>query len=87
MRSGKRILEEQYLEMRAKILALAADFDRIQRAEEGTATLADPRLNDLRACLHIVLTDEAPNRAERVQNLLSDKTPPPPYQSEKIRKS
>lgn len=71
--TAPELLDRQYLEMRGRILALAADFDRIGRADP---TFADARLDDLRACLTIVLTD-LPNRADAVQRRLSDTTPPP----------
>ena len=68
----KEILDQQFFEMRWRCLSLAADLDRLQRAEA-----ADPRLQALRQAIEILLTSD-PNRAERVQNLFSDKTPPPP---------
>ena len=74
MKSGRDVLGEQYLEMRGRILVLAADLDRIQRA--GDDGLADPRLADLRDCVREFLSDE-PGRAERVQMRLSDASPPP----------
>lgn len=68
------IVGQQYLEMRGRILALAADFDRIQRVDEKG--LADPRIADLRDCVRELLSN-ATGRAERVQLRLSDQTPPP----------
>lgn len=75
MKSATEILGEQYLEMRGRILALAADFDRVERF--GPDARADPRLNDLKDCIRELLSD-TPGRAERVQLRLSDHTPPPP---------
>jgi hypothetical protein len=74
MKSAVDVLDHQYLEMRGKILALAADFDRIERAGPGAA--GDVRLSDLKGCIRELLTDQ-PGRAERVQLRLSDQTPPP----------
>lgn len=75
--TAKDTLERQFLEMRWRTLSLAADLDRIERAEGGPALLSsDPRLSTLREALTTLL-QPGPNRAERVQNLFSDKTPPP----------
>lgn len=74
MRTGTQVLTRQYLEMRERILSLAADFDRIDRAG-GAET--DPRLSDLRTCLRLLLEHPTPDRAVAVQNLLSDQSPPP----------
>ncbi|HEX8325010.1 MAG TPA: hypothetical protein VF595_13990 [Tepidisphaeraceae bacterium] len=74
MPSADELLERQYLDMRARVLSLAADFDRLQRAPGGeTLVTADRRLAALRDCLAHVVSPEA-GRAERVQSLLSDKS-------------
>lgn len=79
MRNAKLVLEQQFLEMRWRALSLAADLDRIERAEEGRELLkTDPRLGKLREAIKILLQNE-PDRAERVQMVFSDMTPPPPY--------
>jgi len=73
--SAKEILDRQYLEMRWRVLSLAADLDRVQRAAGGEAILKDdPRVNNLRRCVDELLSNEV-NRAERVQMSLSDKSP------------
>ena len=75
MPSGKDYLDSQFLEMRARILSLAADFDRIERAEGGASLIeADPRVQQLRRAIKIAL-DERSTRAEKVQMLFSDMTP------------
>jgi hypothetical protein len=72
MPNGQEFLEAQYLQMRARILSLAADLDRIERAAGGAALLeADPRVQKLRRAMKLVL-DERHNRAEQVQMLFSD---------------
>jgi hypothetical protein len=77
MRDAKQTLEQQFLEMRWRCLSLAADLDRIQRAPGGGELVrADRRLQTLRQAV-FVLTEFAPGRAERVQMLFSDQTPPP----------
>jgi hypothetical protein len=71
------ILERQFLEMRSRALSLAADFDRIAGADGGQHLLrTDPRLKTLREALEL-LNEEIPNRAEQLQLLFSDMTPPP----------
>lgn len=75
MPDAKTQLDRQYLTMRERILSLAADFDRLQRLEGGEAMLADDaRIARLRACLDDLRAAE-PNRAERVQMTLSDRSP------------
>jgi hypothetical protein len=77
MRDAKTLLNEQYLEMRWRALSLAADFDRIQRAAGGADVLGnDLRIAKLRRIADLLKGNE-PNRAEQVQMLLSDQTPPP----------
>jgi hypothetical protein len=74
MRSAQQTLDRDYLEMRCRCLSLAADLDRIERAESGKAVLAsDPRIQRLRQAIAILLRDE-PGKAEAVQNVFSDKT-------------
>ena len=67
--------DEAYLEMRWRCLSLAADLDRIDRA---SVPQTDPKLVQLRQAL-FVLSETSINRAERVQMILSDQTPAPPY--------
>ena len=77
MRDAKDTLEQYSLEMRWRCLSLAADLDRVERAEGGRALVdADPRLQKLRQALGVLLEGRG-NRAEQVQNIFSDKTPPP----------
>ena len=77
MLDAKHVLERQYHELRWRILSLAADFDRLQRAAGGDAFLrSDPRIANLQDCLEELRSPEQ-NRAERVQMILSDRTPDP----------
>ena len=77
MRDASKVVEETFAEMRWRCLSLAADLDRIQRASDGGKVLAsDARLNKLRAALQALLGPEG-DRAERVQMIFSDMTPPP----------
>jgi hypothetical protein len=77
MRDASKVVEETFPEMRWRCLSLAADLDRIQRATDGAKILAsDARLTKLRQALQALLGPE-PDRAERVQMIFSDTTPPP----------
>lgn len=73
MITAAKTLDRQYHEMRQRVLSLAADLDRIQRAPGGDAALGDPRLAELNECVRIVLETNTPDRAERVQLRLSDR--------------
>jgi len=79
MPDSKDVLEQQYLEMRWRTLSLAADLDRVQRASGGPALLgADARLQKLRRAWEVLLSEGSQaDRAERVQMIFSDMTPPP----------
>jgi hypothetical protein len=77
MPDSKDVLEQQFLEMRWRTLSLAADLDRIGRGDNGPRTLKeDARLQKLRRALEVLIT-EGVDRAERVQMIFSDMTPPP----------
>ena len=77
MRDAQETLDTYFLEMRWRCLSLAADIDRVQRSEGGSAVIqSDPRLAKLRKAIATLL-ETAPDRAERVQDIFSDKTPAP----------
>ncbi len=78
MRDAQQTLEQYFLEMRWRCLSLAADLDRIERSPGGPGVLGtDPRLQKLRQAITVLLEGTGPTRAEQVQNIFSDKTPPP----------
>jgi hypothetical protein len=60
----------QFLEMRHRLLDLAAALDRIDRAGGAAEVGLDPRMTAL-LCAASILTDGQPDRAERVQMLFS----------------
>jgi len=70
MLTAQQLLDLYYLPMRERILSLAADLDRLQPVQ------TDPRLQELLLAIQILL-EPTPGRAQRVQELLSDHTPPP----------
>ena len=77
--SPKTLSEDAFLEMRWRCLSLAADLDRLDRAGSSS----DARLLKLREAIGVLLDGRA-NRAERVQLIFTDHTPPdqtlsPPY--------
>ena len=76
MLDAQHTLERQFLEMRWRCLSLAADLDRVQLAAGGDAVLQDPRVRTLRKAIDI-LNERHVGRAERIQMLFSDQTPPP----------
>lgn len=62
------LLNREFLQIRARLLELAAAFDRIGRAP-GTVT-DDPRLVQIHRALEL-LNSEIPNRAELIQQIFS----------------
>lgn len=66
--TASQVLDREFLEIRAKILELAASFDRLERGEGSV--LDDPRLLRLREAL-LLLGPNQENRAEHVQLLFS----------------
>ncbi|MEM7457354.1 MAG: hypothetical protein AAF456_23665 [Planctomycetota bacterium] len=66
--NSKQILDREFLEIRSKILEIAASLDRIDRAE-GTVS-DDSKLQLLQKGIAILHGDEA-DRAEKVQMLFS----------------
>lgn len=65
-----QLLDRHFLDMRCRVLDLAAALDRIERSEGGRR-LQDARLELLHAAISI-LSDGEPDRAARVQMLFSD---------------
>jgi hypothetical protein len=79
-------LEQYFLEMRWRCLSLAADLDRVERAAGGRGVVdSDPRLQKLRQALGVVIEGRG-NRAEQVQMIFSDKTPPPAREGTEARR-
>ena len=62
-------LDRYFLEMRCKIIEIAATLDRIERGAGGKA-LADARLAKIRESVSVLL-DGKPDRAERCQRVFS----------------
>jgi hypothetical protein len=66
--SAKDILDREFLEIRAKILELAASFDRLDRADGSVAR--DPRMEKIARGI-AVLQGADPCRAEHLQMIFS----------------
>jgi len=66
--SAPEILNREFLEIRCKILELAAALDRLERADGSVDE--DPRMARLREALSLVL-DQHRDRAEQVQMVFS----------------
>ena len=66
--AADEILNREFLEVRCKILELAAAFDRLDRADGSVES--DPRIERLREALSVVL-NETNDRAEQVQMIFS----------------
>jgi len=58
------VLQREFLEIRARLLQVAASLDRLGRAEGSVAS--DPRLAKIHEALAILADDET-DRAERIQ--------------------
>lgn len=69
MRTGKELLDLQFIEVRSRVLDIAAFLDRMDRHQGGD----DHRLAALRAALSILLSGET-GRARAVLEALSDTT-------------
>ena len=68
MLSAPEILNREFLEIRGKVLELAAALDRLERAEGSVAD--DVRLARLREALTVIL-EQPEDRAEQVQMIFS----------------
>ena len=72
-RTATNILDESFLEVRAKLLEVAATLDRIDRSADDGDPLTDqaaPRRAKIDEGIRILLS-EGPDRAERLQRLFS----------------
>jgi hypothetical protein len=66
--TASEVLNREFLEIRCKILDLAAAFDRLTRAEGSVSD--DPRLKRLQEALRAVQESDS-DRAEHVQMIFS----------------
>ena len=66
----EQVINRYFLEMRCKVLEVAASLDRVDRAESASNGSADPRLQKLEQAVRVLLED-GPGRAEKVQSIFS----------------
>jgi hypothetical protein len=65
------VLDRVYLEIRCKLLDVAASLDRVGRADGGESVQTDPRLAQIHKGIEI-LSGPGIDRAEQIQMLFSD---------------
>ena len=70
------MLDREFLEVRCRLIDIAAALDRMDRAADPDAIQDDPRMAQLAGAVGILM-DAKPDRAQRVQLAFSD--PYAPY--------
>ena len=70
-RTATQTLDREFLDIRSRILDIAAALDRIDRADGSNATTTDARLVALRQGIALLIDDKA-DRARRLQMVFSD---------------
>jgi hypothetical protein len=65
--NAQQVLDRHYLDVRARLLEIAATLDRIDRASDASD---DPRLAQIRQGLEILESNQ-PERAAEIQQLFS----------------
>ena len=64
---GRAVVSEYFLELRARVLDLAAGFDRIERAPGGAPLMLEHTgLRELRAALAVLAETGCTDRTERI---------------------
>lgn len=66
--SASAVLDREFFEIRAKLLEVAASFDRMDRSDGNT--VGDPRMGLYREALEVLLGDRG-DRAEQIQLIFS----------------
>ena len=69
-RTAIEMLDHHFLEIRHRLLDIAAGLDRIDRADDAAKTRSDPRYLQLDQAIRVLL-DGKPDRAERIQMVFS----------------
>ena len=69
--NASAVLDRIYLDVRCRLLDIAASLDRVERAEGSDDVKDDPRLKQLLDGVVILASGES-DRAERIQMLFSD---------------
>jgi hypothetical protein len=66
----EQVINRYFPEMRCKVLEVAASLDRMDRAGEPSNGREQPRMDQLRRAVRVLLEDE-PGRAEKIQRIFS----------------
>ena len=69
-REAQQVLDRDFLELRGKILEVAASLDRIDRAPAHHPEQPDSRVGQIRLALE-ALNEPGPGRAETIQMIFS----------------
>jgi len=67
---ARQALDMYFLDIRCRLLDLAALLDRVDRGGDRPALAGDPRLERIRQAIQ-TLGDSSPGRAERIQQIFS----------------
>ena len=65
------LLDREFLEVRCRLIDIAAALDRVDRAPDRDVVQDDPRMTQLAGAVGILM-DGKPDRALRVQRAFSD---------------
>ena len=69
MTTASAVLDREFLEIRAKLLEVAASLDRLERAAGSVE--GDPRLERIRQAIELLADESGRDRAEAIQLLFS----------------
>ncbi len=69
--TASQMLDRDFLEMRCRVIDVAAALDRLDATPDADRVRSDPRLQALSEAARL-LADGKPDRARRVQMLFSD---------------
>ena len=67
--SSSQILDREFLEIRAKLIEVAASLDRLDRADGSVSS--DSRMQQLGDALDLLRLSDAQDRAEKLQLIFS----------------
>lgn len=68
---ANQVLNREFLEIRCRLIDIAASLDRIGRSSDSIRAAQDPRYTQLKDAIALLATD-TPDRAQRVQMVFSD---------------
>ncbi len=68
--AANKALDQYFLDVRCRILDVAASLDRIGRGADAAEAARDSRMDRIRSALEVLL-DPSGGRAERIQQIFS----------------